>query len=274
MKTNYILYAFAFFLVTLSACQPLDNREEMTGNISVEDIQATVRVEQINGKNVNKVFFECSSPISCQWSNGVETHATSSGEMLMFLTGEQTVTLTGLCGDGSVVTKDFPVTVDELYYEVAPEYAMFCGSGEKTWTWQETETMGNGSATSGGPDWWTLNAEDMAEQCAGKNLDADGKGAYMTFVLNGMKMIKTSADGKKTEGTFMFSMQETTEPVGIGLLNLNGTNILCGHDFNDPGFAAWSEYTIISLSEDKMVLGVKEHAPNKNYWYYVFVPKE
>ena len=58
----------------------------------------------------------------------------------------------------------------------------------------------------------------------------------MTFVLNGMKMIKTSADGKKTEGTFMFSMQETTEPVGIGLLNLNGTNILCGHDFNDPGF--------------------------------------
>ena len=100
MKTNYILYAFAFFLVTLSACQPLDNREEMTGNISVEDIQATVRVEQINGKNVNKVFFECSSPISCQWSNGVETHATSSGEMLMFLTGEQTVTLTGLCGDG------------------------------------------------------------------------------------------------------------------------------------------------------------------------------
>ena len=57
---------FSLLVASLSfaACDPIEDREEMTGSITVDQIQATVTVEQIDGQNVNKVFFECKSPIS------------------------------------------------------------------------------------------------------------------------------------------------------------------------------------------------------------------
>lgn len=98
---------FSLLVASLSfaACDPIEDREEMTGSITVDQIQATVTVEQIDGQNVNKVFFECKSPISCQWTNGVDTKAGASGEMFLLLSGENTITLKGLCADGSIVEK-------------------------------------------------------------------------------------------------------------------------------------------------------------------------
>ena len=47
---------FSLLVASLSfaACDPIEDREEMTGSITVDQIQATVTVEQIDGHSSDK----------------------------------------------------------------------------------------------------------------------------------------------------------------------------------------------------------------------------
>ena len=45
----------------------------------------------------------------------------------MFALGEQTITLTGLCKDGTFITRDYTVNIEEMKYEIEPQYAYFVG---------------------------------------------------------------------------------------------------------------------------------------------------
>lgn len=195
-------------LLSFVACNPIDDRDSMTGSITADQIKASVTVEQIAGKNVNKISFECSSPINCQWTNGVVTKAGANGDMLMFTTGKQTVTLTGICGDGSIIKKEFSVNVDDMHYPVPVEYSLFCGTGEKTWTWDdEVAGWGKGAYRSDfNPTWWAVSIDNIEEQAAKYGHAGEGKGATMKFVLNGLKIIKSTG----SQGTFSFDMTKTT----------------------------------------------------------------
>lgn len=62
--------------------------------------------------------------------------------MFLLLSGENTITLKGLCADGSIVEKNFPINVDKIHYAIDPAYGLLFGSGEKVWKWAETDCLG------------------------------------------------------------------------------------------------------------------------------------
>jgi hypothetical protein len=253
------------------ACDPIiDSRGTGTSVTSADQIQASVTSVVVNGKQTNKVTLSCSSPVLCQWTDGVNTLSNNDTEMILLIQGKQTITLNALAADGTMFRKTFDVEVEDMYFPVPPEYGYFCGAGEKIWTWAETNCFGNGGSSDVGPAWWILQPADIADQCSGKNLPADGVGATMKFILNGKQMIKTSADGVVSEGKFDFDMSAGEAGWSIGTLTVTNTNILCGYDFNAEGFTPWNVYHIIRLDENTLVLGAQEHAPNSNYWYWVF----
>lgn len=251
-----MIFSLLVASLLFAACDPIEDREKMTGSITADQIQATVTVEQIDGQNVNKVSFKCSSPISCQWSNGILTKAGSEGDMLMFIVGTQTVTLTGVCGDGSIVTKEFQVTVDKMHYDVDPVYGYLCGDGEKTWTWDDEVggPWGNGSYLDNTtPGWWVLKLDELEGQASGKGYAGEGAGATMTFVLNGLKLQKSS--GK--EGTFSFDMSKQTlngggEVWACGKLYTSGAGILLPVIINDE--TSTGTFDILQVNDDKLYL--------------------
>lgn len=263
MKT--LLYSCMVVLcLLLSACSPREDSKEMTGGITADEVVATVRAEiGENGKTVNRVILDCASPILCKWTNGVETAVGSHAELKMFALGEQTITLTGMCGDGSLITRDYTVNIEEMKYEIEPQYGYFCGNGEKTWTW-DTEVGSpwgtGGYGNDGQATWWALTVDGIDSEILNNNRTDwtdEGSGATMTLVLNGMKMVKSSG----REGTFSFDMSQKitkTDADGnvvdwsIGKLYTNGVTVLFGMVAND--WAGASEYDILVLDDEKMVL--------------------
>lgn len=267
--SNLIIAVFCTSLFL--ACDPIVDKTDVGEVItSADQIEAFITPVTHDGLKTNKVKVSCSSPVSCQWTDGVNLYSSSETELTLLVPGVQTITLKALAADGTLLEKTFEYTVESMYYPVDPEYGYFCGGGEKVWTWAETKCFGNGGGSDSGPAWWILNPEDIKQQCVDKNLPLDGKGATMQFILKGKKMIKTTMDGVKYEGKFDFDMTKGTSGWSLGTVTFANTNILCGYDFNDAGFAAWSTYNIIYLDNEKMVLGAQEHSPNSNYWYWVF----
>lgn len=255
-------------------CEPIVEDGPEPAALQAEQFQANIAPVMVNGKRSNRVICETSSKVSVQWTDGIKTYTGNRAVMTLFLTGQQVITAVALNQDGSTFTKDFTVNVEEKSFAVEPQYEYLCGTGEKTWTWQGEKCFGNGGSGETGPAWWVLNPSDVTTQCRDKKLDADGLGATMTFTLRGLKMKKTSSDQKVRAGAFTMDLASNSAngwSYGIGSMRVSGTNILCGHDFNDAGLKAWSEYNIVSLTPDKMVLAAQEFDKD-GWWYYVFVP--
>lgn len=266
---NIMILTLLMAALSFVACDPIEDRAEMTGSITADQIQATVTVEQIDGQNVNKVKFSCSSPISCQWSNGVDTKTGASGEMSLFLLGENTVTLKGLCADGSIVEKEFPVNVDKIHYAIDPTYGLLFGSGEKVWKWAETDCLGNGGwrADQQGPEWWKLDPAAVEEQ-----MPAEGGNATMKFSLVGKKI--EFSNGKS--GVIDFTMGDACFDGWYGTFS-STCGVLCGKVFNDcylPAGSMITKYQLVSLTEDRLVLAWCEDETNKEWsgtgWWWVF----
>ena len=270
-KLFYITLTFILVAI-FASCDPIVDVQGLGKVItSADQITATVTPVMNGTLKTNKVKVHCTSPVTCQWSDGVKTYVSNDTVMTLFVKGDISLKLTAMSADGTVLTKSFTTTVDEMKYPVEPQYGYFCGSGSKTWTWATAEKcFGNGGGGDTKPAWWTLTSDDITGQCSGKSLPADGTGATMKFTLNGLSMTKTSVGGATVTGKFSFDMAAGKAGWSIGTLTVLNTNILCGYDLNATGYTAWTTYNIISLDANKMVLGVQEHAPNSNYWYYVF----
>ncbi|GHT72366.1 hypothetical protein FACS189456_0680 [Bacteroidia bacterium] len=272
MKKIFLSIAVLTAAALWTGCEPIVDKHDAGGGIAATELQATATAVVQNGKNSNRVYVHCTSPVLCQWSDGVNTLAATEGYLTLLLTGEQTITLTAKTADGATLTKSFTVNVEELTEPVDPVYGQLFGAGEKTWAWASSNCFGNGGDSDNGPAWWILNPAEMADQCSGKNLPADGQGATMKFVLSGKQMTKVTTDGQTFAGRLTFDMSAGKEGWSVGTITFANTNILCGYDFNDATFSAWSTYNIISIDDTRMVLGAQEHDPNSNYWYWVFVP--
>jgi hypothetical protein len=272
----YIIATFAIILL-FPACEPIVD-EANVGKIVKDVSELKVSIGALYGENgyLNNLQARCESPVLCHWTDGITTTTKIDGEFVFLFSGDQILTLTTLTADGRTLTKE--IEIKGVTAPPAPAiygflfgYTNSVDAAVKTWTWADTDCFGNGNGSSTGPDWWKLNPEDMGGQAADKGLPADGKGASMKFVLKGKQMIKTSTDAKTYPGKVDFDLTSFKEGWSIGTITFASTNILCGYDFNDAAYAPWSTYNIIYLDDHKMVLGAQEHAPNTNYWYWVFV---
>jgi len=274
-----IIYSFFIMAVTFIACDPIENRDNIGSAITADEIEATVTVAQENGLNVNYVYCECSSPISCEWTNGVIKKQSNYAELIMFVPGEQTITLKGLCADGTVITKEFTVTVDALSdtYPVDAEYGYFCGSGSKNWVWNTkdyTNTYGMGGwGADASPGWWGMSANDGA---GSMNRAGEGNGASMTFTLYGKTLVKNKTDGSTESGTFDFDMGtyemnfwDASQQWSIGKFYTSGTTVLIGRGTEVD--APVTEYDIVSLNDSTMILATpyKEVSWNEGtFWLF------
>ena len=254
---NILLLSILAGAITFTSCDPVeDNPSSKLVSMTADQINATVTIEQQGGKHVNKAKIVANNPLPVQITNGVNTIASSSGELLLFNTGENTIIVSVMNPDGTIVSKEITVNVDEMYYEVAPQYALLCGSGEKVW--------GNGGylaapaqdfADTGNGTWWGTTADDIANQAKDYGFNpADAGNATMTFVLMGTKIIKSSGEA----GTFSFDMSKITMSAdntnlwAVGKLYTTGESILFPCQINSGDKI--QEYDIMTLDENKLVL--------------------
>ena len=95
----------------LFACDPTHEDIGNGGHISADELKAmsTVTVDKdASGKNGNIITCFTSAPVNAKWTVAGKDLVGNYATKKMRL-GEYTVTLTGLCADGTEVTADFPV---------------------------------------------------------------------------------------------------------------------------------------------------------------------
>jgi len=246
------------FAVALVACDPIEDRQPMGGAVTAEQLNIKATPIVVDGKNSNKIVLENNSPVLSLWDYGLGTTNKAYDEVLLVLKGENKIVFTGLNADGTKITKELTVNVDELSFEVPKEWALLCGDGAKTWVWDDTQpegaVWGNGGYLGNKePGWWKVAIADLDEQAAG-----EGAGSEMIFSTSGSTLTKNRSNGTTEAGTFSFDMSKQTmdeggKVWGIGKLYTKNVTILVGKSPDEEGAPAY-EFDILNLTDDQMAL--------------------
>ncbi len=257
-----IAYCLFILTVTFVACDPIEDRDELSGMISADELDISATPIVVNGVNSNKVILENHSPVLSWWNYGVGTTQKATDTVMMVLTGAQTITFTGRNGDGSTITKELTVDIDDLSFEVPEQWGYLCGDGSKTWVWDDTQPDNSNSGTAGptvwgnggylgcsAPCWWNVSLADVEGSAPG-----EGDGASMIFSTNGASLTKNLNTGSTEAGTFSFDMGEYSDGWSIGTLYTSGVTVLAGFVINQNTDA--TEYEILTLDDDYMSLSV------------------
>lgn len=272
-----IIYFILLAVMTFIACDPVSDSESVGGAITAEQLEISATPIVINGVNTNKVILTNHSPVLSNWDYGIGVSTAQTDTVLLVLEGQNTITFTGLNANGTTISKQLTVTVDDLYFDVPEEWALFCGAGEKTWVWDSSNCWGNGGyLVNQAPAWWVLSpGPDLDGQVEGEGTT----NANMVFSIQGASLTKNLDDGSQLKGSFSFDMSKITYATNgnvwaIGKLKTNGVTVLVGVS-PDEGKAPVYEYDIISLDEETMILSYTP--PGGAEWstsyYWVFKAK-
>ncbi len=285
MKKIFMM-ALAASAIVLTACDPVqeDTYKNNQQTVTAEQLRnnSSVTVVQENGKNVNCVHVTSSVSAPIQWFNGVLYSTNPTDDIIMLVTGPQTLTITAMNPDGTLVSADYPVNIEELSenYPVDPHWGMLCGAGSKEWVWDDSDGMcwGNCGYLSGVNGdigtWWGVSAPDVAGQISHYGYDLDDSGdATMTFVLAGTKIIKSSGG----TGTFSFDFTnsgwvdndgnkgENADPDNlwaIGQLKATGDGVMFPQHVNSDIHV--TQYDVNYIDDEKMILTYT--TPDQESW--------
>ena len=106
---NKLFYIILTIVSTalFTACNPIVDIQNVSNTITSSDqLQATVTQVMYNGYKTNKVYVHCTSPVNCQWTDGVNTMCSSDTALVLLLKGAQTITLNTMTLDGTQLSKD------------------------------------------------------------------------------------------------------------------------------------------------------------------------
>lgn len=276
MKKLTILY-FSLLAIILTSCDPTEKVYSLGDQISANELNITATSIVVNGKKSNKVILENHSPVLSNWDYGVGATQRQTDTVLLVVKGDNKITFTGLNPNGTTITKELTVSVDELSFPVPLEWGYLCGTGEKEWEWDTTQpaVWGNGGyMANSAPTWWPVKVEDIEKENPG-----DGVGASMIFSLQGASLIKNKSDGTKETGSFSFDITKTiTLKDGtvwaIGKLKTKSVNILCGISPNEDRMKVY-EFDILLINDDRMVLCYPETGAGEwgTAWFWMFKAK-
>lgn len=269
-----IIYAALLFSTTYMACDPIEDRLDIGGAITADQLAISATPVVVDGKNSNKVVLNNQSPVLSSWDYGVGITQRKTDTVLLVVTGENQITFTGLNPDGTKITKTLSVQVDELTYDVPLEWGYLTGGSEKEWVWDDTQSgvWGNGGYMGNvTPAWWILPVGEIDGQAPG-----EGAGAKMIFSLNGAKLTKVKSNGDTETGSFSFDLTKVItldngDVWAKGKLTTNGVTVLCGISPNEGGAPVY-EYDILLLDDGQMVLSYPEPGvgPWGTAWFWMF----
>ncbi|MBO4891028.1 MAG: hypothetical protein J5502_00315 [Prevotella sp.] len=113
MKKIFLLFAT---VCAILSCDPIHEDISNGGHISADELKSMSSVtvdKDANGNNGNVITCTTSAPVNAMWSIGGKDLVGNYAWKKMKV-GEHTVTLTGLCADGTVVTTDFTVNCQTI----------------------------------------------------------------------------------------------------------------------------------------------------------------
>ncbi|MGQ1945709.1 hypothetical protein ACT3CD_01240 [Geofilum sp. OHC36d9] len=111
MKKIYLAYIAAFLIV---ACDPIEDRDQLEGNVAVTDLDLSVDPIVENGLTTNSFIVENNSPLLSRWITDREQIQNSYCTISCNTAGDQEVKFVGLNGDGSFLEQLFPIYVDTM----------------------------------------------------------------------------------------------------------------------------------------------------------------
>lgn len=118
------IFMLLFAVCAMAACDPVSEDIKNGGNISVEELKAKSSVtldKDASGQNGNVLTCSTSAEVNAKWTiDGKDMFGNYAWKKLKL--GEHTVTLTGLCADGTVVKADYPVKVDVITNQLERKY--------------------------------------------------------------------------------------------------------------------------------------------------------
>lgn len=242
-----ILYSLLLGAVMLVACDPVENRDILSGVVTADQLNVSATPVVVDGLRSNKIILENHSPVLSSWDYGVGTTSRAYDEVLLTSTGDVVIKFTGKNGDGSTVTKELTVNVEAIAFEVVG-MDLFIGDGSKTWVFDaftdNNHPYGIGGATGDkSPTWWGPEYGDFTEW-----------DAKITFSLDGGAVFsKTLSNGTVQKGTFSFNMAKKVAGWSEGILTLKGATIPHAVSVNNGAGDAY-EFYIITLAEDQLIL--------------------
>jgi len=120
-----ILY-FALLAATFAACDPIEDRDTLSGVVNVSDLKLMSTPIVVDGKNSNDVVVENNSQTLSRWISDRSQIEKSYGTVTFDYTGNREVKFTGLNGDGSKVETTVPVKIDTIT-NIRPDFVQRLG---------------------------------------------------------------------------------------------------------------------------------------------------
>jgi hypothetical protein len=261
MKNIKILYLLlASFMLIFSACDPMVDEDHLSDTTDVAGVQLVATQSTPGG---NKVTLKMTSPgISGYWDYNLGKALTNEVTVVYPIPGKNTFTYVGTLGS-QFFTKTIQVQIDKLdtpldqdWYDLvsnntaAGKTWVFDGSGGSGKLWWFMSPPGNPDGAMGA--WW--NAGD----CCGPS-DASGK---MHFDLNGAANYNhyETTSATPTKGSFVLDVANKK-------LIISKSKMLGSAAGNKDGV-----YTIVELTQTKMVLYLSNSEAYGTGWTFVFKP--
>lgn len=247
-------------MLVFTACDPIVDEAHLSDSTDVAGVQLVATQSPPGG---NKITLKMASPgITGYWDYNLGTALTNEVTVVYPIPGKSTFTYVGSLGS-QFFTKKIDVQVDRLDTPLDQDWYDLVGKNTatgKTWVF-DNQGAGSlwwfmsppGSADGAMTAWW--NAGDCCPPS-----DANGK---MHFDLN---------------GAANYNHYETlTSPAEKGSFVLDPTNKkLIIKDSKMLGYAAGNKdgvYTIVTLTETKLVLYLSNNEANGTGWTFVFRPQ-
>jgi hypothetical protein len=261
MKNIKVLYLIlASFMLLFSACDPIVEEENLVDSTNVEGVKLVATQSTPGG---NEITISMISPgITGYWDYNLGLALTNEKKFIYPIPGKATFTYTGTLGS-QFFSKTIDVQIDKLDHALDQDWYDLVSTNTatgKTWVFDKS---GSGNlwwfmSPGGNPDgamtvWW--NAGD----CCGPS-DSNGK---MHFDLNGAANYNhyETTTATPTKGSFVLDVANKK-------IIIKNSKMLGSAAGNKDGV-----YSIVELTQTKMVLYLSNSETYGTGWTFVFKPQ-
>lgn len=264
MKINKIISLCGSALILLFvACQPIDDRDVLESGTSVDQIKLT-STQATEGGNLIELKMETPG-ITGYWDFNLGKALTNQYEFIHPIPGTNTFTYVGTLGD-EFFEKTIEVQIDVLDHELDQDWYDLVSEetvAGKTWVF-------DGGPDSDGKQWWFMSPPDDPSQALNPWWNAAGEccppadaAGRMHFDLDGAANFTYYSGPDAAPVVYSFVLDVTKQTLQIN----DGGNIL---GFDEPYGNPDGLYTIISLTQDELILYRPNDAGGENGWTWVF----